>query len=194
MNNIFGETLKNLRISKGLSQKQLAEMIFVDRSTIASWETGRRIPDATIIIRLSEILGVDTSVLLGLVQHNNETPNVIIVDDEQIVLNGSLAILKEALPDMNISALTRPSEALAFVSANHVSIAFLDIEMGKMSGLELSRQLLKIDPYLNIIFLTAYMDYSFDAWKTKASGFLLKPLTVEDVHEQLLNLRHPLNK
>jgi DNA-binding LytR/AlgR family response regulator len=67
----------------------------------------------------------------------------------------------------------------------------LDIELGTASGLELCRRLLEINPCTNVVFLTAYADYSLDAWKTEASGFMLKPLTTEGVREQLKKLRYP---
>lgn len=46
---------------------------------------------------------------------------------------------------------------------------------------------------MNIVFLTAYPDYAVDAWKTEASGFMLKPLTPESVKEQLNKLRYPFS-
>ena len=76
---------------------------------------------------------------------------------------------------------------------NQIALAVLDIELGTASGLDLCRELLKINPRTNVVFLTAYADYSLDAWKTKASGFLLKPLTLEDVKEQLKMLRYPFS-
>ena len=63
--------------------------------------------------------------------------------------------------------------------------------MGTASGLDLCRTLLEINPRTNIVFLTAYPDYSLDAWKTEASGFMVKPLTPEGVKEQLKKLRYP---
>ena len=53
------------------------------------------------------------------------------------------------------------------------------------------RALLDINPRTNIVFLTAYPDYSLDAWKTEASGFMLKPMTPESIKEQLKKLRYP---
>ena len=41
-----------------------------------------------------------------------------------------------------------------------------------------------------VVFLTAYADYALDAWKTEASGFILKPLTVEGIKEQLKRLHY----
>ena len=43
-----------------------------------------------------------------------------------------------------------------------------------------------------MIYLTAYREYSFDAWETGACGFLLKPLTVEKVKNSLKLLRYPV--
>ena len=63
--------------------------------------------------------------------------------------------------------------------------------MGSDNGLDLCRRLLDINPCTNIVFVTAYMDYSFEAWKTMAMSFILKPLTLESVREQLNKLRYP---
>ena len=74
-----------------------------------------------------------------------------------------------------------------------MELALLDIEIGNSSGLDLCRKLHEINPTTNVVFLTAYANYSLDAWKTAASGFLLKPLTPEGVKEQLEKLRYPLS-
>ena len=73
-----------------------------------------------------------------------------------------------------------------------VNVAFLDIEIGKSSGLDLCRRLTEILPMLNVIFLTAYAKYSLDAWETQACGFLVKPLAAEDVNAVMAKLRVPL--
>jgi len=41
---LFAETLKKIRTNKGLSQRELAERIYVTRSTVARWESGSRLP------------------------------------------------------------------------------------------------------------------------------------------------------
>ena len=64
--------------------------------------------------------------------------------------------------------------------------------MGKHNGLEVCKELQRINPQTNVIFLTAYLDYSLDAWKTGASGFIIKPITVAEVRKQLPRLRYPL--
>ena len=59
-------------------------------------------------------------------------------------------------------------------------------------ALDLCRELLQINPRTNVVFLTAYLEYSFEAWDTRACGFLLKPITTDAVRKQLLKLRFPL--
>ncbi len=174
-----------------LSQQQLANRLYVNRSSVANWETGRRVPDLIIITRIAEILNVDVSDLINTAEIDTP-PYVIVVDDETILLSGAISILSEAMPKANIIGFSKASEAKDFALNNRVSIAFLDIELGKISGLELCDELMKINPYTNVIFLTSFPDYAGRAWKTAASGFLVKPLHVEDVNEQPAKLRFPL--
>ena len=191
MNQTFPKTLKQLRTKKGLSQQMLADQMFVTRPTIARWESGARLPDAMMIKRLAEILGVNVDFLLSAAAQSDECPNVIMVDDRKVVLAGGLPVLEEALPNATITGFTNANEAIEYAKRNNISLAFLDIEIRNMSGFDLCKMLLEINPRTNIIFLTAYSDYSLDAWGTGASGFMLKPITAEGVKEQLKNLRYP---
>ena len=192
MRMLFAETLKKIRTEKGLSQKDLAERLFVTRSTIARWENGSRLPDAFMLARLSDSLGINIDTLLHPeTQARDERPNVIMVEDRKIMLSGSLPVLEEVMPNAAVTGFTRPTEAVEYAKNNRVALAMLDIELGKTNGLELCNTLLDICPQTNVIFLTAYSDYAFDAWKTGASGFMLKPITAESLREQLKKLRHP---
>lgn len=191
MNQTFPKTLKQLRTKKGLSQQMLADQMFVTRPTIARWESGARLPDAMMIKRLAEILGVNIDFLLSAAAQSDECPNVIMVDDRKVVLTGGLPILEEALPNATVTGFTSADEAIEYAKRNNISLAFLDIEIRNMSGFDLCKILLEINPRTNIIFLTAFGDYSLDAWGTGASGFMLKPITLEAVKEQLKNLRYP---
>lgn len=190
MEMLFAEILKKLRTERGLSQRKLAELMFVTRSTVSRWENGNRLPDAAMISRLSKCLDVDVNTLLSAAQHD-ETPNVIIVDDRKIILAGSLPVLEQAMPNATVVGFTKPSEALEYARDNRVALAFLDIELGNTNGLDLCRALLDINPRTNVVYLTAYSGYSLEAWNTGASGFMLKPITPEGVRAQLKNLRYP---
>ena len=191
MNVLFAKTLRKLREEKGLTQTQLAERMFVNHSTVARWENASRLPDVAMIFRIAHCLDVDAKELLQLSSQSEDNPNVIIVDDSKTILTDGLAVLSEVIPSATITGFIWPLEAIEFAKTNPIALAVLDIELGTASGFELSRTLLDINPRTNIVFLTAYADYSLDAWGTTASGFLLKPLTPESVREQLKKLRYP---
>ena len=191
----FAENLKRIRVAKGISQRELADQMYVTRSTVARWESGSRLPDAVMISRLAQCLDTNVNTLISAALKSNDAPNVIMVDDRKIFLSGALPLLEELLPDAIITGFTRPSEALEYAKTNWIALAFLDIEMGmgKTNGFELCRKLLEINPRTNVVYLTAYIEYSFDAWSTGASGFTLKPITAEGVRAQLKNLRYPFS-
>lgn len=193
MNPLFADTLRKLRTEKELSQRELAKRMYVTRSTVARWENGSRLPDAMMMSRLAECLGVDVGELLSIAAEGDEVPNVIMVDDRKVVLTGGLPVLEEVMPHAAVVGFTRPAEAIEYAKGNRVALAFLDIELGNVSGLDLCRTLLDINPRTNVVFLTAYAEHSLDAWSTGASGFMVKPITQEGVREQLERLRHPFS-
>ena len=192
MNTLFAEALKKLRQEQGLSQHELAERMIVTRSTVTRWESGLRLPDATMIARLANVLGADVNKLLTAAAESDEAPNVIMVDDNKVILSDNLPVLEEVLPNATITGFIWPREAIEYAKTNQVALAILDIELGTASGLDLCRTLLEINPRTNVIYLTAYPDYSLDAWNTDACGFMVKPLTPEGVRRQLTKLRYPI--
>lgn len=192
MTTSFGETLRRLRTEKGLSQQQLAVRLHMERPSVANWEAGRRMPDAATVYQIAEALSVDSSALLSAADDSGEAPNVLLVDDEPLIVTGGIPVLQEAMPNANVVGFTKPSQALAFFSENPVTLAFLDIELGRTSGLELCREMLRLRPRTNVIYLTAFREYAFDAWDTGACGYLLKPLETETVRAQLSRLRYPV--
>ena len=193
MNNLFAKKLRKLREERGLSQKQLGEKLYVNHSTVARWENANRLPDAAMLLRIAGCLDVDINSLLQLAAQSDESPNVIIVDDSKIILSDGLTVLGEVMPEAAITGFIWPSEAVEYAKTNRVALAFLDIEMGKNNGFDLCRRLLALNPRTNVVYLTAYVEYSYDAWSTGASGFLLKPITPDGVRAQLKNLRYPFS-
>ena len=192
MSNLFADSLKNLRIKKGLTQIQLANLMFVNKATISKWESGSRLPDATMITRLAEVLEVDVGTLLSATVESDESLNIIMVDDNKSILSYNLLIVEEVAPNAIIAGFNRPQEAIKYAKENRIDLAFLDIEMGMVSGFDLCRDLLEINPCTKVVYLTAYPEYSLDAWDTDACGFMVKPLIPENVRRQLKKLRYTL--
>ena len=191
MKRTFGEALLAARKQKGLSQQQLADSLPVNRSSVANWEADRRLPDAAMIAKIAEVLNTDITDLLDAASEESVSPLVIIVDDNRIILTGGKQVVEKAIPNATVVGFSGPLQAIEYARDNRVSLAFLDIELGTASGLDLCNALIDVNPNMNVIFLTAYPEYAINAWNTDAIGFMVKPITVEGVNAQLKKLRHP---
>ena len=115
---------------------------------------------------------------------------IAIAVDDEILMLGALVKAVSASPD--ISEVTRFSdceEALDFVKKNKVDIAFLDINMRGMGGLALAESIIAARPDCKIVFCTGYEEYAIPAFKLHASGYLMKPISAEDVQTEINNIK-----
>ena len=120
--------------------------------------------------------------------------NILIVDDEELSLEMMETIVRELKPKSNVHVFSDPRDAYAWAENEIIDVAFLDIEMGVMSGVELGKKLKAKNPKINIIFVTAYLDYMQDAFGMHCSGYVPKPATKERIKAELENLRFPMPK
>lgn len=74
---MFSENLKTLRKQKGYTQEELATRLNVVRQTVSKWEKGLSVPDAELLLRLSEILEAPVSTLLGAAIPDDKKPDDI---------------------------------------------------------------------------------------------------------------------
>ena len=118
---------------------------------------------------------------------------ILAVDDEQDALEVLISAIQSSLPDGIIKGFNSPTEALEFAEQNPPDLAFLDIRMPGMSGLELAKKLKKVNPKVNVIFSTGYSEYATDAFSLHASGYLMKPISTKDVRKEIENLRNPVS-
>jgi len=120
--------------------------------------------------------------------------NILVVDDEKIVLADEVDIIGTVVPEATIHAFNKPAEALKFAETEPLEIAFLDINMRVINGIDFAKKLQAINPKINIIFCTGYKEFSLDAHDLFCSGYLLKPLDESKVQKVLDNLRFQVGK
>lgn len=107
------------------------------------------------------------------------------VDDEPRALRDICEALKQAVQDCELASYSSPAKALEYGKTNSVDVAFLDIEMGRFSGLVLAKKLKDVNPDIHIIFVTSYEKYAVDAFRLHATGYLMKPARAADIEREL---------
>ena len=117
--------------------------------------------------------------------------NIIIADDEPLALEMTCEAVREVCPEANIYPFSKPSRLLEFAKETRCKIAFLDICMRGVSGIDVAKQLKEIIPDINIIFVTGYDEYTKDAMAIHASGYIEKPVTAGKVRKETEDLRYP---
>lgn len=111
-------------------------------------------------------------------------------DDEALALEMLTDAIKEAKNDAEVFEFLKPSKLLEFAEKTKCDVAFLDIHMRGMTGVELAKKLKDIYPRINIIFVTGFDNYAGEAMKMHASGYIMKPVTPEKIKAELSELRY----
>ncbi len=119
---------------------------------------------------------------------------ILAADDEPLALKELTEMIKNVQPDAQLFAFRNSEKLLEFAKEEPCDIAFLDIEMGSVSGISVAKQLKRNNPAINLIFVTGYSDYMADAISLRLSGYILKPVTEEQIKEEFLNLRNPVKR
>jgi DNA-binding LytR/AlgR family response regulator len=118
----------------------------------------------------------------------------IICDDEPRLAEALRAQLKVAWPELNVLALGQSGgEALSLIAEHEPDIAFLDIRMPGLSGIDVARQLVDSEAAPRIVFVTAYDQHAIEAFDARAVDYLLKPVKAERLAETITRLKASIN-
>ena len=107
-------------------------------------------------------------------------PRCVIAEDEALLREALVTLLADAWPDLQIVAECEDgAAALEAIVAHQPEIAFLDIRMPGLTGLEVAAAIGEASPSTQIVFVTAYDQYAIDAFDKGAVDYLLKPIAPE---------------
>ena len=100
----------------------------------------------------------------------------VIVDDEPIAAK-YLALFVDKIEDLNlVKTFSNPVEALDYLEKEQIDLVFLDIQMPRLSGIEIAK---KISQKSLFIFTTAYTEYAVEGFDLEATDYLLKPISYD---------------
>ncbi|MCR5637381.1 MAG: response regulator [Lachnospiraceae bacterium] len=118
---------------------------------------------------------------------------ILVIDDYSLIVEDVIDEVKKLVPDCECIGTTDAKEALRLNKKEKFDIVFSDIEMPEMNGIEMGKKIIEVNPKVNLIFITGYSGYAYEAFGLYASAFLTKPITSKKIKEALSNLRHPIN-
>ena len=119
---------------------------------------------------------------------------ILVVDDERPARERMVETLGRICSECKVVAFDNAQDALNYEGKSDIEIAFLDIELGNYSGIELAIELKKYSPRCNIIFVTSFSEYGTESFKARPSGYVTKPYTDAEIKRELDNLRYQISE
>lgn len=115
--------------------------------------------------------------------------HAIIIDDEKPALDVLKLFLEKTGQICVAGSYMRAADALAEIQSIRPDVAFLDIEMPDISGLELAEKIIDSGLDIEIVFVTAYNKYALEAFRVNAIDYILKPFSLEDITQAITRLK-----
>lgn len=117
-------------------------------------------------------------------------PTAIVADDEPRLADYLKQRLVALWPELVVAGIAENGpQAQALIESEAPDIAFLDIRMPGLTGLDVARA---IGPDVHVVFVTAYDQYAVDAFEREAIDYLLKPVTDERLAQTIERLQRRL--
>jgi DNA-binding LytR/AlgR family response regulator len=120
-------------------------------------------------------------------------PRAVVAEDEALLRADLLSRLAAAWPGLEVAqACENGGEALEAIATHQPDVAFLDIRMPGLTGLEVAAAAAEASPRTQVVFVTAYNQYAIDAFERGAVDYLLKPVTPERLASTVKRLQERL--
>lgn len=117
-------------------------------------------------------------------------PRCVVAEDEALLRDDLLKQLRAAWPEVEVVAACEDGgAALDAIETHAPDVAFLDIRMPGLTGLEVAAAAAEVSPATQVVFVTAYNQYAIDAFNRGAVDYLLKPIEPERLAETVKRVK-----
>ncbi|MFC3927232.1 response regulator transcription factor [Streptococcus caprae] len=117
----------------------------------------------------------------------------VLIADDQALIRESLQIILSSRPDIEITGSVEDGFAvLEAIAAEKPDVILMDIRMPRMDGVMCTKRVKESHPEIKIIILTTFDDdeFIFSALKFGASGYLLKGVSMDELHQAILTVHN----
>lgn len=119
---------------------------------------------------------------------------VLLIDSEQAALDVLELLLSQLEHIEVVGTYTDPQLAFDMLEHSEVDVVFLDIQLGKVHGLQFADVIMSEFPHLSLVFVTARPEFAFEAFEVNAFDYLLKPLDRKRLARTIGNLQEKYEK
>lgn len=112
----------------------------------------------------------------------------VLIDDDALCLEIEATVLQNVEMIDELHAFQSVNDFISYICEEQVDVAFLDILMDDADGISLAMELKRIQPKCKIIFVSSSREFALEAFQVYASGYLLKPMTEDEVTNVLSNI------
>ncbi len=116
---------------------------------------------------------------------------IIAVDDNAENLNAVSELVEQVSPGAELMCFDSGLSALAEARKKEIDVAFLDVDMPELGGIDLGQYLRDLNPFVNLIFMDEKKDFGYEALAMHASGCMMKPVEEAAVKSEMEDLRYP---
>ena len=114
----------------------------------------------------------------------------VIAEDEELLRTALAQQLGQAWPELRVVAQCEDgASALEAIAECRPDVAFLDIRMPGLTGIEVAAALAQVSPWTQVVFVTAYDQYAIDAFEQGAVDYLLKPVAADRLQATVQRLQ-----
>jgi len=117
-------------------------------------------------------------------------PRAVVAEDEALLRRELVSQLRAVWPELEIAAeCDEGGAALEAIEEQQPDVAFLDIRMPGLTGLEVAAATPEVSPGTQVVFVTAYNQHAIEAFDRGAVDYLLKPINAERLAETVKRVK-----
>lgn len=119
---------------------------------------------------------------------------ILCVDDHPVIVKGLKNSVKQIYPEATILTFTVAKDALTYAQTYGCDVLICEIELYNHGGITLAEHIRKVNPCVNIIFVTvcSEQEHAKEVLRLRPSGYLTKPITESQLMAELQQLRYPV--